>query len=187
MLRDLQNNFPWSRAVWARLIEKLSDAGAKVIVFDLVFASQGDGDEALRQALEKYKDRVVIGYNINVGSTERGEVRELLLPNSPGLVPKTTNSAVEDERLGYVNLWPDFDGTLRRVDYRLTGAQIGHLVPDEVVLESIDARTLRKFGRPDLIPPGFDSRLFRYTAPATYGYKPQPVGDVLSPELWEKN
>ena len=117
VLRDLQNNFPWSRAVWARLIEKLSDAGAKVIVFDLVFASQGDGDEALRQALEKYKDRVVIGYNINVGSTERGEVRELLLPNSPDLVPKTTNSAVEDERLGYVNLWPDFDGTLRRGDY----------------------------------------------------------------------
>ena len=53
MLKDLQNNFPWSRAVWARLIEKLSDAGAKVIVFDLVFASQNDGDDALHHALEK--------------------------------------------------------------------------------------------------------------------------------------
>src|ERR1017187_7311063 len=31
VLRDLQRNFPWSRAVWARLIEKLDDAGAKVI------------------------------------------------------------------------------------------------------------------------------------------------------------
>src|SRR5471032_769262 len=82
VLRDLQNNFPWSRAVWARLIEKLSDAGAKVIVFDLVFASQRDGDDELHQALEKYKDRVVIGYNINVAKTDRGETRELLLPNS---------------------------------------------------------------------------------------------------------
>src|SRR5580658_7018782 len=36
VLRDMQNNFPWSRAVWARLIEKLSNAGAKVIVFDLI-------------------------------------------------------------------------------------------------------------------------------------------------------
>jgi adenylate cyclase len=192
VLRDLQNNFPWSRAVWARLIEKLGDAGAKVIVFDLVFASQDDGDEALHQALEKYKDRVVIGYNINVGRTERGEVRELLLPNSSVLTPEATNSAVEDERLGYVNLWPDFDGTLRRADYRLTGAQAGNIVPQEVLLESLDARALRKFGRPDLIPPGFNSRLFRYTAPpispnSNYGYKPEPVGDVLSPELWEKN
>ena len=61
----LQQNFPWSRAVWARLVQKLGDAGAKVIVFDLVFAAPGQGDAELQQALEKYKDRVVIGYNIN--------------------------------------------------------------------------------------------------------------------------
>src|SRR5476651_2177357 len=160
VLKDLQNNFPWSRAVWARLIEKLSDAGAKVIVFDLVFASQSDGDDELHQALEKYKDRVVIGYNINIGKTDRGEIRELLLPNSSVLTPAGTNSAVEDDRLGYVNLWPDFDDTLRRVSYRQTGAQVGELVPDETILESLDARALRKFGRPDLMPPGFAPHLF---------------------------
>jgi len=187
VLKDLQNNFPWSREVWARLIEKLSDAGAKVIVFDLVFASQNDGDDALHQALDKYKDRVVIGYNINVTMTDRGETRELLLPNSSVLTPDATNSPVEDDRLGYVNLWPDFDDTLRRVSYRQTGAQVGELVPDETVLESLDARALRKFGRPDLIPSGFDARLFRYTAPANQAFKPEPVGDVLSPKLWEKN
>ncbi|MEJ0088164.1 MAG: adenylate/guanylate cyclase domain-containing protein [Limisphaerales bacterium] len=186
VLRDLQSNFPWSRAVWARLIEKLAEAGAKVIVFDLVFAAPGEGDDALNQALEKYKDRVVIGYNINVGKTERGEFRELLLPNSSVLTTDATNSPVEDDRLGYVNLWPDFDDTLRRVNYRQTGAQIGDLVPKEVVLESLDARALRKFGQPDLIPNGFDSRLFRYTAPPGYAYKPCPIGDVLSPNAWEK-
>ena len=186
VLRNLQNNFPWSHAVWARLIEKLSDAGAKVIVFDIVFATPGEADDELHQALEKYKDRVVIGYNINVGKTERGDIRELLLPNSTILTPEGTNSAVEDDRLGYVNLWPDFDDTLRRVSYRLTGAQVGDLVPEQVVLESLDARALRKFGRPDLIPAGFNSRLFRYTAPPTFGYKPYPIGDVLSPKLWEK-
>src|SRR5215207_2274082 len=30
VLRHLQSNFPWSREVWARLVEKLADAGAKV-------------------------------------------------------------------------------------------------------------------------------------------------------------
>src|SRR5476651_1735495 len=111
VLKDLQNNFPWSRAVWARLIEKLSDAGAKVIVFDLVFASQSDGDDELHQALEKYKDHVVIGYNINVQKTDRGNFQELQLPNPSVLTPDATNSPVEDDRLGYVNIWPDSDDT----------------------------------------------------------------------------
>lgn len=53
VLRHLQNNFPWSREVWARLIEKLADAGAKVIVLDLVFAAPGEGDVELNQALVK--------------------------------------------------------------------------------------------------------------------------------------
>ncbi len=187
VLRNLQNNFPWSRAVWARLIKKLSDAGAKVIVFDLVFASQNQSDDALHQALEKYGDRVVIGYNINVGKTDRGEIRELLLPNSTVLTPDGKNSAVEDDRIGYVNLWPDFDDTLRRVNFRLTGAQVGHLVPDDVALESLDARALRKFGRSDLVPSDFNSRFFRYTSTPGAKFKPEPVGEVLSPKLWEKN
>src|SRR5450432_2409541 len=104
--------------------------------------------------LEKYKDRVVIGYNINAGKTERGEFRELLLPNPSVLTTDATNSPVEDERLGYVNLWPDFDDTLRRVSFRQTSAQAGELVAEGVGLESLDARALRKFGRADLIPAG---------------------------------
>ncbi len=187
VLRDLQNNFPWSRAVWSRLIEKLSDAGAKVILFDLVFASQNDGDDELRSALDKYQDRVVIGYNINLAKTDRGDVAELQFPNPSVLAVAGTNSPVADSRLGYVNIWPDFDDTLRRAAYRANGAQLGHLVPDQVVLESLAARALRKFGRPDLIPPGFDARRFRYTAAAGREFIQNPVGDVLSPELWEHN
>ena len=58
-----------------------------------------------------------------------------------------------------------------------------------MVLESIDARALRKFGRADLIPSGFESRMFRYLAPPTsrFGFVPHPIGDVLSPKVWEKN
>jgi len=186
VLRQLQNNFPWSRAVWARLIEKLAAAGAKVIVFDLVFAAPAEGDAELRLTLEKCRDRVVIGYNLSVGKTERGNFSELLLPHAGVLTPAGTNSAVEDDRLGYVNIWPDFDDTLRRMSYRQSSAQVGDVVPPEVTLESLDARALRKFGRSDLIPPGFDSHLFRYTSPPGFGYQPIPIGEVLSPRLWEK-
>jgi len=143
VLRDLQNNFPWSRAVWARLIEKLAGAGAKVILFDLVFASPGEGDDELHQALEKYKDRVVIGYNINVGNTERGDFKGLLLPNPSVLTSDATNSSVEDGRLGYVNLWPDFDDTLRRVNYRLTGAQVAITLLDQQPFCALASRATR--------------------------------------------
>jgi len=183
----LQKNFPWSRAVWARLIEKLGDAGARVIVFDLVFAAPGDGDGELKQALEKYRDRVVIGYNISDTGTERGNFRELQLPNTSVLTALGIKSPVADDRLGYVNIWPDFDGVLRRASYRQTGAGVGDVVPPEVILESLDARALRKFGRAELVPSGFKSRLFRYTAAPGYGFKPHPVGDVLSPKLWATN
>ncbi|MEY2465576.1 MAG: adenylate cyclase, partial [Verrucomicrobiota bacterium] len=113
VLRHLQKNFPWSRAVWARLVEKLAEAGAKVIVIDVVFATTNDGDDEFKQVLEKYKDRVVIGYNISEGETDRVDLRELQLPSESVLVPQGTNSAVEDDRLGYVNTWPDPDGTFR--------------------------------------------------------------------------
>lgn len=189
VLRDLQENFPWSRNVWARLIEKLGDAGAKVIVFDLVFAAQTDNDAQIKQALEKYKDRVIIGYNISETKTDRGIFEELELPNSTVIATSGTNSPVEDDRLGYVNVWTDLDGIFRRASYRKTGEQLNNLLPPGVVAESLDARALRKFGRPDLIPAGFTSRLFRYTAAPTsrFGFRPLSIGDVLSPKSWEKN
>ena len=187
VLREMQNEFPWSRAVWARVIDKLAAAGARVIVIDLVFASEGEGDEALRQALERHRDRVVIGYNISVGQTERGEFSELLLPNQRLVPAEGGVSPVTDERLGCVNIWPDFDDTLRRVAFRQTRAQAGYTVPEGVVLESLAARALRKFGRADAIPDGFNSRRFRYTAPAGVAFKPHPVGEILSPKLWEMN
>jgi adenylate cyclase len=182
----IQQNFPWSRAVWARLIQKLGDAGAKVIVFDLVFAGPGQGDEELKQALEKYGDRVVIGCNVNETKTEQRNFVELQLPNPGVLNSRGTNSAVEDPRVGYVNIWPDHDGTLRRAFYQQTGDQISDVLPPNVILESMDARVVRAFGKPDLIPPGFEGQRFRYTGPPGT-FKPIRIGDVLLPKMWAAN
>ena len=101
VLRDLQQNFPWSRAVWARLIQKLGDAGAKVIVFDLVFAAESDGDaETEAGAWKNISDRVVIGYNINWTKTDQRNFVELQLPNPDVIAAHGTNSPVEDDRIG---------------------------------------------------------------------------------------
>ncbi|HZQ45984.1 MAG TPA: CHASE2 domain-containing protein, partial [Verrucomicrobiae bacterium] len=82
-LQLMQRNFPWSRAVWATVIQRLADAGAKVIVLDLIFSGQGEGDEALRQVLDKYKDKVVIGSNFRDLEADRGRNSMVLdVPNA---------------------------------------------------------------------------------------------------------
>lgn len=188
VLRALQRNYPWSRAVWARLIEKLADAGAKVIILDIVCAAPGEGDDKFHEVLEKYRDRVVIGYNINPGETDLGQFGQLLLPNAELIRAAAGHSSAEDDRLGYVNIWPDFDDTLRRANFHLNSAQTGDMVSKDVVLESLDARALRKLGRADAIPAGFDARLFRYTEAAGKSFNPiYSVGDILSPKAWENN
>jgi adenylate cyclase len=188
VLRDLQRAYPWNRAVWARLIEKLANAGAKTIVIDIVFANpnEPEGDDALKQVLEKYKDRVVLAYNITEGENDRGGMRELQLPNASILAAQGSGSAVQDDRLGFDNTWPDYDGTFREASYQLTSAQVGHLVPEDVILKSLDARALEKFGGGNLVPSGFNAKRFRFTT-IPGGFKPVPVGYVLSPKLWKLN
>ena len=60
-LQMMQQPWPWDRSVYAAILEKLMDAGAKVVMFDFVFASKTEGDDVFARVLEKYKDRVVIG------------------------------------------------------------------------------------------------------------------------------
>jgi adenylate cyclase len=184
-LRGLLETYPWSREVWAELITRLADAGAKTIVIDLVFAAPKNGDDALAAALEKYRDRIVIGCNFSSTETERGNVFELDVPSATLIPADVSSSTATDDRVGYVNIWTDDDSVLRSAHYRHTGDQLGNLFPPTTVLESLDARALRKFGHAGLIPAGYEPRLFRYTAPGGYGYVPLPVGEVLSPKLWK--
>lgn len=184
-LRAISEPYPWTRDVWAALITKLADAGAKAIVIDLVFASPKAGDDALARALDKYRDRVVIGCAFDMTETDRRKFTNLTLPSASVIAPGE-RSVAEDDRVGYVTIWPDDDGILRSAHFRHRGDQLGDILPPSTVLESLDARALRKFGRADLIPAGFDARRFRYTAPAG-GYKPILLGDVLLPKTWEHN
>ncbi len=186
-LQLLQKAFPWSRTVWAALITKLADAGAKVIVLDLVFGGQGDGDEAMKQALDKYRDHVVIGLNLHDLKSDRGMSMTQDVPNPSVLESTSALSPGFDERVGYVNIWPDEDDVVRSVRYRLEAAQSGDLLAPGTVLESLEARALRKFGRPELIPPGSDFIRFRYTDWAGRGYPVISLGDVMAPKYWRRN
>ncbi len=184
----LQTSFPWSRAVWADLITRLSEAGAKVIVMDLVFGGQGEGDEAMKAAMNKYRDHVVIGCNIHDIKTDRGLSMTLDIPNPSVLDSTSELSPGFDVRLGFVNIWADEnDDVVRFTRFRLEAAQSADMLPPGTVIESLEARALRKFGRPELIPKGSDPLRFRYTDWAGRGYPVISLGDVLAPKYWKHN
>jgi adenylate cyclase len=189
ILAALRGNFPWSRAVWATLIDRLVNAGAKVVVIDLVFANPGDGDEELRAVLEKHKDHVVIGANFFSEVTDRGTNSSLTVPYPGILTTAESVPAALDERVGLVNIWSDEDGVLRRARFRLRNTQLDNVVSAEpdAVIESLSARALRKSGERRRIPDDFDPQRFRYTAPPGLGFQVNPIGDVLSAKAWKAN
>src|SRR2546430_12838174 len=49
--------------VWALLMDKLFSAGARLVMFDIVFGANTDTDPAFQAALDKYRDRMVIAGN----------------------------------------------------------------------------------------------------------------------------
>lgn len=188
VLTALCGRFPWSRNVWAALITRLSDAGAKVVVIDLVFAADSKGDDELGRALKKYADHVVIGSNITRTETSRGTFFNITPPD-PTLVPNTTNRpAALDPRVGFVNIWPDSDGVFRRARFYLSNHELNDAVdaPDSAELSSLDALAVEKFGEGQTVPAGTQPLRLRFTSPPG-GFQIISLADVLTPKIWERN
>ena len=167
--------FPWSREIWALLLDRLVAAGARVVVFDIVFNPPNDGDPAFAAALERYRDRVVVGCNFS-------NERQLVLPNA-NLIPPP---AYEDDRVGYVNFWTDLtDGRLREVRFAVTERQMASLppVPNDRTYYSLGARALVKLAAN--VPSGTSAYALRY-GPAD-AYQPRNLWELFLPATWEKN
>ena len=62
----MERPFPWSRDVWALLLDRLFAADAQLVLLDFGFSPPNDGDSVLHDALNRYRDRVVVGANIDV-------------------------------------------------------------------------------------------------------------------------
>ena len=188
VLGELRGRFPWSRRVWAALIEQLANAGAKAIVIDLVFGAESDGDAELRAVMEKYGDRVVIGSNFSPVKTDRGILTHLTAPNTSIIPDVPGKPGALDPRVGYVNIWPDDDDVFRRARFRATNHELGDAVntAPSAVVESLDARAVIKFGEPEKIPALPGQTDIRFTGPP--GTWPViSIADVLTPKIWQSN
>src|SRR5438105_10264302 len=132
--------FPWSREVWALLLDRLFEAGARLVIFDLMFNRPNDGDPAFHAALERYHGKVVLGANFDLENAAQA-----VTPNDTLIPPPQ----LKDDRVGFVNFWPDpIDGKIRAVTYRLTDRQLAGLPPhpSQDIVESLSARALTTIG-----------------------------------------
>jgi adenylate cyclase len=171
--------FPWSREVWAILLDKLFTSGARLVLFDLVFNPPNDGDPAFHDALEKYRDRVVLGANFDLANGAQAVV-----PND-SLIPPPQ---MRDERVGYVIFFPDLqDGKVRAARYTTSDRQLAGLPPhpSEEIVESLSARALEKLGRAADVPRDQQPHLIRFSRVGAY--EPRPLWEVFDPKLWQAN
>ncbi|HTV75752.1 MAG TPA: CHASE2 domain-containing protein, partial [Candidatus Baltobacteraceae bacterium] len=178
-LQLMQQPWPWDRQVYAAILEKLMGAGAKVVVFDFVFASETDGDDTFARALQKYKDHVVIGEMFADEIGADSETKKLTTPNDRLLLPGT------ESIVGLVNMWPDSDQIIRSVKFHTSIEHESGLrgFPDN--LTHITALTVKKFAGKTIAPP--DNNLYLIDFQGGVGtYRPLPVENMFVDALWQK-
>lgn len=126
--------FPWPRSTWGRVVDRLAEEGAKVIVFDVFFSEpESVASDDLFQKAIMHSGRVVLPmvFDLQGGYVESGftdQRVDFLLPaayaamRNPDhdVVPKarmvlpTLNRFSEFAKtLAHINMSPDIDGTLR--------------------------------------------------------------------------
>ena len=125
-------SFPWPREVYGQVLQHLRAAGARAVVFDILYDqhSNGDDERAFGSALaEGPGDALAMKF---VGYREGGRdaaesaafaARALPLDPGPlvraperGVVLPLQEFAAGADQLGFVNILADADGTFRRYD-----------------------------------------------------------------------
>ena len=179
----MQQGWPWSREVYALAQERLMAAGAKLVIFDLLFPQPDAGDPLFRQTLDRYPRQVVVACDFvfkAIGAGRRAgmdlPVRTLVEPQEP-----------LDPRVGFDTLWHDRDGVVRTVPFRTTLRELDEFPPDpfDERYESLTARALRQLGHADRIP-DTHLRLFRFAGPAGT-FPSRSLYEIFVPKLWSAN
>ena len=171
--------YPWSREVWALLLDRLFGAGARLVMFDIIFNPPNEGDPAFHAALDRYNDKVVLGANFDMQNAAQA-----VTPNNTLIPPPQ----LTDDRVGFVNFWADpIDGKIRAANYRVTDWELVDLPPHpgEEIFESLSARALSKIGHGNDVPRDFGGHMIRFTA--LDAFKPLPLYEVFDPKFWHAN
>ncbi len=173
----MATGFPYPREVYADVCDRLLGAGAKAVAFDIYFQKPSQMDQAFHDALEKYHGHVVIGMNFT-DDFEHGNAPTLSMP------PETLLPSQDpfDQRLGFLNFWPDPDSTVRSAQYR-TNVEHADLLEgaDKLPkLYSLAARAVEWGGH--AVPDDLDPRMLRFANPTTFST--YSLYQIFEPTIW---
>ena len=126
--------FPWPRSTWGRVVDRLTEEGAKVIVFDVFFTEPENvaSDDMFQKAIRE-SGRVVLPmvFDLQGAYTESGFTDQKVdflvpsaysamrnsdadgVPQAKLVLPSLMRFSTVAKTLAHINMNPDTDGTLR--------------------------------------------------------------------------
>lgn len=180
VLQKMKAEWPWKRDIYAPIIRKIFEAGARAIAIDLLFLTPTDEDAALKEVLDEYKDRIVVGGNLVV--SQRQTNKDRFDPPSDSLIPQTNPI---DSRVGAVNFIPGRlslfkDDTIRKAIYYLPS-----IYSSKALIPSLSMATLQKIGEGQSIPKQHELIFMRMSLPGSY--TPISIYELFWEEGWKRN
>lgn len=189
-LQAMQKQWPWPRRVWAQVLDKLFEAGARQVFLDITFKSPSEdpeNDRLLQEALQRHRGKVVLGMKFEDSLVGQATVTQLVLPT-----PAITGPSPDAGNTGVLTLWPDADERIRTIHWRVTASEAEALQSRQVVVPETGetplpsaALVLARNMKPETlreVPPA--SRI-RFAAPDAYA--PVSLFQLFVPDLWKAN
>lgn len=103
--------WPWPRSVHARMVDRLNEAGAKTIVYDVLFVEPGEGDDALAAVMAKRRSTFLPMLIERPG--RNGAAEDRIMP--------IASLAADAAGVGSAPVLFDDDGVVRRVALSMVG------------------------------------------------------------------
>ena len=198
-LKQMKKAWQWPRRVWAPVLDKLFEAGARYVFLDLTFKAPShdpEDDRLLREALERHKGKVIIGGKWEIESVAGSKKIVESTENIPLMIPSATavgENIMESDAFGLLNFFGDrqLDGVIRKANYWISVNQLikmgfseGSLDPTEVPRPSI-AMVLGRKVDPEAAARAGEIEQLRFSEPTAY--PPLSIHQIFLPAMWENN
>lgn len=190
-LQAMQKQWPWPRRVWAQVLDKLFEAGARQVFLDITFKSPSEdpeNDAQLRAALDRHRGKVVLGMKFEDSQVGQAVVTQRVLPT-----PAITGDQPDTANTGVLTLWPDeADERIRAFHWQVTESEAEALQSRREVVSEAGEETLpsaayvlaRNIRQESVRGMAHRSRIRFSDAGA---YTPVSLFQLFVPDLWEAN
>ena len=184
-LDAMSYGYPFPRSVWAALTQKLIDAGAALVVYDVVFSGEGEGDAAFKAVIEANPRKVVVASDIvnpELAGQQGGTALPFVMLPSPTVIESDDPM---DPRIGLAKFFPDTDSKVRAMQgamriYEHESVPYRHSMAIAALKQTEPEAEIKHFGvqQPIRFPDFSDG---------SGTYAPISLHTLFLDEFWEKN